>query len=75
MMEPLRVTGTYWYSEADIMAQVTEDRGVKMWFEYKNIRQQRHEFTCTPQQGDRLVTWVEWQRRDRVGGEGEDDDA
>ena len=75
MMEPLRVTKTYKMYEADIMAQVTEDRGVKMWSKFKESGLRKNEFTCTPQQWDRLVTWVEWQRRDRVGGEGEDDYA
>jgi len=69
-VEPLRVTGTYVMSEADIMAQVTEDRGVRMWSRYKDIAQDRYEFTCTPEEWDRLVAWVDWQRKDKATGRG-----
>ncbi|HUV43406.1 MAG TPA: hypothetical protein VMW13_01115 [Dehalococcoidales bacterium] len=74
MMEPLRVTKTYKMYEADIMAQVTEDRGVKMWSKFKESGLRKNEFICTPQQWDRLVAWVEWQRRARELVR-EDDDA
>jgi len=72
MMKPLRVTGTYKMYEADIMAQVTKDRGVKIWSKFKESGLNKNEFTCTPEEWDRLVAWVEWKRRDKVGGEGED---
>ncbi len=70
-METITVTTSYIYSPADIRTQLTEGGGVKMWFDYKEIGQERHEFTCTPEEWDRLVAWVEWQRRDRGFNEGE----
>ena len=72
-MSDLRVTTYQGYqADADIMARMNDDGGVTLWFWHKDINQDRHKFTCTPQQWDRLVAWVEWKRRDRVGGEGED---
>jgi len=61
---PLMVTGTYKWSEADVEAELTEEGGVSVWFEYKKIGQKRHEFTCSPEEWDRLVAWVEWQRKE-----------
>ena len=57
-MEELRVTGTYWYSWADIKARLTEEGKVETWFEYKESGQRRPAFTCTPEEWDRLVAWV-----------------
>ena len=66
MTEEIRVTGTFWCSEADIKAQLTEEGGVRICFEYKKVGQRRHEFTCTPEEWDSFVTWVEWQHKERV---------
>ena len=72
MVEQLRVTGTDRWSTADIMAQLTEDRGVKAWFRYKESGLKKNELTCTPQEWDRLVAWVDWQRKDKATSRGED---
>ena len=71
MGKEIRVTGISKQSDADIKAQLTEEGGVNVWFDYKEIGQQRHEFTCIPEEWDRLVAWVEWQRRDRGFSKGE----
>lgn len=71
-MEPIKVTSTYHDSPADIKAKLTDNGGVEIWFEYTDINQRRHEITCTPEEWDRLVAWVEWQRKDRGFTKGED---
>ena len=62
-MESIVVTTSYIYAPADIKAQLTEEGRVKVWFYYKDIDQERHEIVLTPEEWDRLVAWVEWQRK------------
>jgi hypothetical protein len=69
-MEPIKVTGTFIYSSsADVMAQLTKEGGVDIWFDYERMRRQG--FICTPEEWDRLVAWVEWQRKERIINKGE----
>ena len=65
-MEELTVTTTCKQSPAAIKAQLTNKGGVTIWFHFKDIKQDRHEFECTPDEWDRLVAWVEWQRKDKA---------
>lgn len=51
-------------SAADIKAELTNEGGVAIWFQYKDIGQRRHDIECTPEEWDRLVAWVEWQRKE-----------
>jgi len=64
-MEEILVTTTYKWSPADIKAQLTDDGGVRVWFHFEDIKQDRHEFVCTPEEWDRFVAWVEWQRKNK----------
>jgi len=64
-MEEIKVTSTCHWSPADIKARLTDDGEIEIWFEYKDINQQRHEISFTPAEWDRLVAWVEWQRKDK----------
>jgi hypothetical protein len=64
-MEEIKVTSTYHWSPADIKARLTDDGKIEIWFEYKDINQQRHEISFTPEEWNRLVAWVEWQRKDK----------
>lgn len=65
-MESIKVTRymSLWGAEADIEASCTEEGGVKMWFQYDEAGR-RQEILISPKEWDRLVAWIEWQRRDR----------
>ena len=65
-MESIIVMTSYLYAPADIKAQLTEEGRVKMWFYYKDIDQERHEIILTPEECDRFVAWIEWQRKEAV---------
>jgi hypothetical protein len=65
-MEPIEVTTSFKWSAADIMAELTNEGGVTIWFQFNDIGQRRHDITCNPEEWDRLVAWVEWQRKEAV---------
>jgi len=72
-MESIKVTRYMSLStgaEADIEASCTEEGGVKVWFQYDEAGN-RQEILISPKAWDRLVAWVEWQRRDRGFSKGE----
>jgi hypothetical protein len=65
MDKTLKITNTYHYSPADVLAMVMDNGWVKIWFNYKDIQQDRHAIICTAEEWDRLVAWVEWQRKNK----------
>ena len=65
-MEHIKITESYLWSAADIMAKLTERDGVRIWFKYKDIGQERHEIRLSSEEWDRFVAWVEWQRKNRA---------
>jgi hypothetical protein len=62
-MATLKVTTSFKWSGADIKAAVMDNGGVKIWHHYEDIDQDRHEIILTDKEWDRLVAWVQWQRR------------
>jgi len=53
-------------AEGEMMAEVTETGNVDIWIEFDNPNKKgMPAIGMTPEQWDRLVAWVEWQRRDR----------
>lgn len=66
-METLSVKDVDIYTPSKIKASFTGTGGVNIWFEYDTPEikdQRRHEVDYTPEEWDRLVAWVEWQRKD-----------
>jgi len=63
-MDKLRVTGSFKWSQADIMAEAKPDGGVRIWFYFKDIQQDRYDIDLTAVEWDRLVAWIEWQRKE-----------
>ena len=48
------------------MAELTSEGGVTIWFQFNDIGQRRHDITCAPEEWDRLVAWVDCQRKEAV---------
>ena len=42
-MKRIEITKSYLWSEANIMAELMEGNGIRIWFKYKDIGQERHE--------------------------------
>jgi len=63
-MEQLPVTMSFKWAAADIMAQLTKEGGVRIWYKFQGSGQEKYEIVCTPDEWDRFVAWVEWQRKE-----------
>ena len=62
-MDTITVTKSVKWSQADIKAAVLDNGWVKLWYHFDEIDQDRYEIVCTDREWDRLVAWVEWQRK------------
>ncbi len=47
-MEQLPVTMSSKFAAADIMAQLTEEGGVRIWYKFQESGQEKYEIVCTP---------------------------
>ena len=71
MIEPLKVGRHIGpYGDGDIMADLTKGGGVNIWINYDNAGH-KPTISMTPEEWDRLMTWVEWQRKDKAINKGE----
>jgi len=66
-VEEITITREYRYSLKgfDVKASVDGD-DVKMWFVYQDSGQIRYEIKIKKEEWDRLVAWVEWQRKNNI---------
>jgi hypothetical protein len=65
MMEPIKVTSYAAFGTGDVFADLSESGMVRIYIEY-DVGKQKPEIFMSPEEWDRLVAWVEWQRRDRA---------
>lgn len=71
-MDDLKITTSYKSSMADIMARVLTDGDVDIWYHFIDSGQNKYEVNCTPEEWDRLVAWVEWQRKELAVNKGQE---
>jgi hypothetical protein len=64
-MTPIEITDYARYGTGNVKADVTEVGGVSIWIKYKDAPQQPT-ITLSPEEWDRFVAWVEWQRKDNI---------
>ena len=58
------------YGDGDIMANLSENGIINIWINYDEAKQ-RPMVSVTSEEWDRLVAWVEWQRKDKGVNKGE----
>ncbi len=63
-MDSIKVTDYADYGTGHVMAEFTEQEKVNIRINYDNAKQ-HPTISTTPQEWDRLVAWVEWQRKDK----------